>query len=78
MNDEQIVQILAKEDEEFKQLADEHRLLDLQVAGLSGKHYLSTEEEIEKKRIQKLKLLKKDRMEELIIRYRKSHSHSTN
>ena len=74
MNDEQIVEILSKENEEFRKLANEHRLLDLQVAGLAGKHYLNTEEEIEKKRIQKLKLLKKDRMEELIIRYRKSHS----
>ncbi|MDA8170943.1 MAG: hypothetical protein M0Z48_03845 [Nitrospiraceae bacterium] len=74
MKDEQIVEILTKESDEFKKLAAEHRLLDSQAADLAGKHYLSTEEEIEKKRIQKLKLLKKDRMEELIIRYKKDHS----
>ncbi|MDA8325440.1 MAG: hypothetical protein M0033_04410 [Nitrospiraceae bacterium] len=74
MKDEQIAEILTKESDEFKKLAAEHRLLDSQAADLAGKHYLSTEEEIEKKRIQKLKLLKKDRMEELIIRYKKDHS----
>ncbi len=74
MKDEQIAEILTKESDEFKKLAAEHRLLDSKAADLAGKHYLSTEEEIEKKRIQKLKLLKKDRMEELIIRYKKDHS----
>ena len=74
MDDNQIVEILSREDEEFRKLANEHRLLDLQVAGLSERHFLSTEEEIEKKRIQKLKLLKKDRMQEIIIKYKKNHS----
>ena len=73
MNENQIMEILSRENEEFRKLADEHRLLDLQVAGLSEKHYLSTEEEFEKKRIQKLKLLKKDRMQEIITGYRKNH-----
>lgn len=74
MNDQQIADILTKENEEFKKLAAEHRLLDLQAADLSGKHHLSDEEELERKRIQKLKLVKKDRMAELIVRYKKSHS----
>ncbi|MDA8087545.1 MAG: hypothetical protein M0Z75_12680 [Nitrospiraceae bacterium] len=74
MKDEQIAEILTKESDEFKKLAAEHRVLDSQAADLAGKHYLSIEEEIEKKRIQKLKLLKRDRMEELITKYRKNHS----
>ena len=35
MNDQQIADILTKENEEFKKLAAEHRLLDLQAAGYS-------------------------------------------
>ncbi len=74
MRDEQIAEILTRENDEFKKLMNEHRSLDSRIAGFSGKHYLNAEEEMEKKRIQKLKLLKKDQMEELITRYRKDHS----
>ncbi len=74
MRDEQIAEILTRENKEFEKLMSEHRRLDSQIAGFSGKHYLSAEEELEKKRIQKLKLLKKDRMEDLITRYKRDHS----
>lgn len=74
MRDEQIAEILTRENYEFKKLMSEHKRLDTRIADFSGKHYLNTEEEIEKKKIQKLKLLKKDQMEELITRYRKDHS----
>lgn len=74
MRDEQIVEILSKESEEFKKLTEEHRSLDHQLTDFTAKRYLNPNEEAEKKRLQKLKLLKKDRMAELIRMYRKSHS----
>jgi uncharacterized protein YdcH (DUF465 family) len=74
MRDEQIAEILTRENDEFKKLVSEHRSLDSRIAGFSGKHYLNSDEEMEKKKIQKLKLLKKDQMEELITRYRKGHT----
>lgn len=74
MRDEQIMEILSKESEEFKKLTEEHRSLDHKLTDFSTKRYLNPEEEFEKKRLQKLKLLKKDRMAELIRKYRKSHS----
>ncbi|MDA8086311.1 MAG: DUF465 domain-containing protein [Nitrospiraceae bacterium] len=74
MRDEQIAEILTRENDEFKKLASEHRRLDSRITNFSVKHYLNAEEELERKRIQKLKLLKKDQMEELIIRYKKDHS----
>jgi hypothetical protein len=74
MRDEEIAQILAESSEEFRHLSQEHRSLDEALAELRKKRYLSPEEEVEKKRIQKLKLLKKDQMAELIRRYRREHN----
>jgi hypothetical protein len=71
MRDEQIAVILDSENEEFKKLHEEHRSLDNLLNEFTQKRYLSPEEEMEKKRIQKLKLQKKDRMAEIIARYRR-------
>ena len=74
MNDEEIKELLRKENEEFKKLDEEHKGLKALLAEMDRKVYLSTDEEIERKKLQKLKLSKKDRMAELIREYRKSHS----
>ncbi len=74
MKEEEIVEILKRENEEFRRLAEEHRSLDNMLIEMDRKPYLTPDEEIERKRIQKLKLNKKDRMAELIREYRKSHS----
>ncbi len=74
MKEEEIVEILKRENEEFRRLAEEHRSLDNLLTEIDRKPYLTPDEEIERKRIQKLKLNKKDRMAELIREYRKMHS----
>jgi uncharacterized protein YdcH (DUF465 family) len=74
LNDEEIKEMLRKENEEFKKLAEEHKGLKALLAEMDRKVYLSTDEEIERKKLQKLKLSKKDRMAEFIREYRKSHS----
>lgn len=71
MKEQEIVDQLKKENEEFKKLTEEHRNLDGLLAEIDNKRYLTPEEEVERKRIQKLKLLRKDRMAELIREYRK-------
>ncbi len=71
MKEQEIVDQLKKENEEFKKLSEEHRNLDGLLAEIDNKRYLTPEEEVERKRIQKLKLLRKDRMAELIREYRK-------
>jgi uncharacterized protein YdcH (DUF465 family) len=71
LKEQEIVDQLKKENEEFKKLSEEHRNLDGLLAEIDNKRYLSTEEEVERKRIQKLKLLRKDRMAELIREYKK-------
>jgi uncharacterized protein YdcH (DUF465 family) len=71
LKEQEIVDQLKKENEEFKKLSEEHRNLDGLLAEIDIKRYLTPEEEVERKRIQKLKLLRKDRMAELIREYKK-------
>jgi len=72
LKEHEIVEVLKKDNEEFKKLSEEHRNLDGLLTEIDNKRYLTPEEEVERKRIQKLKLLRKDRMAELVREYRKS------
>jgi len=47
--------------------------LMLYLMKLTKKHYLTAEEEIEKKRMQKEKLYKKDKMAEIMRQYKLTH-----
>jgi len=58
-----VIARLCQEDQEFKQLWNEHQEYDLRVTELEKLHYLTPEEEVELKRIKKLKLLHKDKIE---------------
>ena len=72
MKEREIVEFLKKENGEFKKLSEEHRSLDVLLAEIDGKRYLTSEEEVERKKLQKQKLLKKDRMAELVRDYKKN------
>ncbi len=74
MGEEEIVGVLDTENEEFKGLHEEHRVLKAKLAEMKSKVHLTPEEEIEMKNTQKLKLTKKDRMAALINEYKKSHA----
>jgi uncharacterized protein YdcH (DUF465 family) len=74
LKETEIAELLKKENEEFKKLSDEHRSLDVLLAEIDSKRYLTSEEEVERKKIQKQKLQKKDRMAELVRQYKKSIS----
>ena len=56
---------ILKEDARFQALQAEHRLLDEKIDKFSRKHYLTMEEEMDKKQCQKLKLKLKDQMAEI-------------
>lgn len=73
MKEQEIVDSLTRENSEFKKLVEEHHSLEDMLSELDKKIYLSTDEEIERKKLQKQKLLKKDKMAELIRDFRKSH-----
>ena len=59
---------LRTEDPEFQKLEQEHRRLDSELMGFETHVYLSPEEEIERRRLQKLKLAAKDKMMNMIRR----------
>ena len=59
---------LRTENPEFQLLEQEHRRLDRELMNFEIHVYLSPEEELERRRLQKLKLAAKDRMTEMIRR----------
>jgi hypothetical protein len=72
LKEREIVEFLKKDNDEFKKLSEEHRSLDVLLAEIDNKRFLTSEEEVERKKLQKQKLLKKDRMAELVRDYKKS------
>jgi uncharacterized protein YdcH (DUF465 family) len=62
------------ENEEFKKLYEEHLGLKNRVEELNKMHFLTPEQELEKKTIQKQKLKGKDRMIEIIEQFQASPS----
>ena len=70
--DEQTIVSLLNKDPELKKFYDEHRELEEKLARFQHKHYLTPEEEVEMKKIQKLKLAGKDRVMEILGRYRQA------
>ena len=57
---------LAQQDPEFRRLLDEHHDRDSRLKELSGKGWLTTEEEQEEKKLKKEKLQLKDKMESML------------
>ena len=74
MKDAEIAEILKEQDEEYKKLYVEHKKLEQILADIDKNKYLTPEQEIERKKIQKQKLIKKDSMAKLIMGYKKSHN----
>lgn len=71
MKETEIINILRSENEVFRKIEEEHRKLDKTLDEMTKKRYLTTEEELEKKKLQKQKLHYKDQMAQLIRQYRK-------
>jgi hypothetical protein len=68
--DEELIASLLDREPELKEKWEEHLLLESRLGDLQKRLHLSTEEEVEKKRLQKLKLAGKDRIMEILARYR--------
>ena len=71
--DEEIIQQLMIHDDQMRALYAEHQELKHQLEGFRDKIHLSTDEELEKKRIQKLKLASKDKLMEMLHRHQDHH-----
>lgn len=68
--DSEIVEILRVQNEEYRKLYEEHKKLKLTLSEINKSKYISPEEEVERKKIQKQKLMKKDRMAEIVREYK--------
>lgn len=68
--EEQTIVSLLDQEPELKKFYDEHLELEKKLAEFQHKHYLTAEEELEMKKIQKLKLIGKDRMMAIVGRHR--------
>jgi len=60
--DQSMVQKLVDVHPRFRLLYEEHLFLEKELNSLDGKNFLSSEEELERKKVQKLKLAGKDEM----------------
>lgn len=68
--DEELINRLIPENEELQKLVKEHREFEAQLEELKKRLYLSNEENQEKRRLQKLKLAGRDRIEQILRDYR--------
>lgn len=76
MREEEIIENLKNQNEEFRKIYNEHRELDRILAEMDKRHYFTEEEELERKRLKKEKLYKKDKIAKLILEYKKQHTSS--
>jgi uncharacterized protein YdcH (DUF465 family) len=68
--DEELIQTLIPHDPELKQYYDEHLLLEAQLAEFNRKVYLTPEQDLEKKQLQKRKLHGKDHIMQILEKHR--------
>jgi uncharacterized protein len=61
-----LIEHLKQTNPEFRQLMDEHLQFERQLEEFNNLRYLTSEQELEKKRVQKIKLRGKDRMAEIL------------
>ncbi len=71
MNESEIIEKLLEEDENFKKIYFEHRELDEVISKLEEKESLTFDDEVEVRRLKKIKLSLKDRLESRIHELKK-------
>lgn len=68
--EEEFIISLLDKDLELKRYYEEHQELEKKLLGYQHKSHLTPLEEVEKKRLQKLKLAGKDKIMEILEKYR--------
>ena len=74
---QEVKNLLLQNDDQYRQLAEQHHQLDHRLHELTDKHYLSTSEQHEQVTLKKRKLALKDRMEEMTREYAHAHSRAS-
>ena len=65
-----IIMPLLDKDPELKRYYEEHLELEIKLQSYQNMSYLTPDEEMEEKKLQKLKLVGKDKMMEILSKYR--------
>lgn len=68
-SDEVLIARYIDQDEELKRFVEDHRKFEKILEDFNKRVYLTPEEEFEKKKVQKLKLLGKDRIHRILSKY---------
>ncbi len=68
--DLELIQKYISSDAELKRYMDEHEEYERKLEIFNQRIYLTPEEEMERKRLQKLKLIGRDRIEAILSKYR--------
>ncbi len=68
--EEKLVEIICKENQGFKKLWDNHHELKEKIQGFEKMKYLTPEEELERKKLKKIKLKEKDLIMQMVSEYR--------
>ena len=70
---QEVKNLLLQQDDQYRQLVEQHHQLDHRLHELTDKHYLSASEQVEEVTLKKRKLALKDRMEEIAREYASAH-----
>ena len=70
VNDQELIQRLSEENPRFRKLHEEHILFEKKLQEYEELTYISDEEEMERKKIKKLKLAGKEEMESILDEFR--------
>jgi hypothetical protein len=70
--DQELIDLLIKENEILEKYVQAHQQYEKQLEEYNSHPYLSTEEWVERKRIQKLKLAGRDRIEQILAEHRRT------
>ncbi|MEE9402909.1 MAG: DUF465 domain-containing protein [Desulfobacteria bacterium] len=72
--DEKLIAELIKENKTLKEYMVQHHEYEKQLGEFDKRIHLSTEESMERKRIQKLKLVNRDGIEQILSQHRRSQN----
>ncbi len=75
-DDLQLIEELCDKDPELKKFWDEHHELERLLEEFNRRPYLTAAETMERKRLQKLKLAGRDKMEQILAKYRRKENMS--
>ena len=74
---QEVKNLLLHNDDQYRELAEQHHQLDDRLHELTDKHYLSTSEQLEEVTLKKAKLALKDQMEQMAREYAHAHSRAS-